>query len=75
MKSVKRDKGISNKKYPKLMFSGYLVVLMTGESEQFNEGTGVVVHCDDSENLGEFSETWNLEAFTDYDGEIILINE
>ena len=68
----KKNPSRSRQTYPKLMTSQVCpdaVVLFTTQSE------GMVVVGSSRYFLGEYSKTWNMNKFNDYNGSVTLENE
>ena len=74
MKSTKKDEVLEEEiKFPQLMISNSnhgLVVLM------LEDKNGVVVHTDEGNEhkLGYISESWTMEVFETYNGEVSIKN-
>lgn len=71
---VKADVRVNGKEvaeYPKLMISREdgAIVLFMGHEE------GVCLRAGRDEDIGEYSEVWDMSAFSDFDGSITLSNE
>lgn len=61
--------------FPKLMVGSLsgIIVLMVSEYKGYGTGT-LVKEGDGMLTVGCFSETWDMEHFTDYNGSVTLTN-
>ena len=70
MITTRKKSGTPVEHFPKLMISDMGTVVLFTEEE-----TGTVVHRGDSNmRVGDFSETWHVPGFKDFEGVIELKN-
>jgi hypothetical protein len=66
---VRLKENIKVKSFPKLMISGEIIVFF------IKEKYGIILYTKEDYELGDYSETWDMLCFKDYEGEITLRNK